>query len=178
MRDFHVDAGGYRVAVRDWGGDGPAIVLLHGGGANLADWDVVAPLLAHEFRVAAYDLHGHGLTETPPERALDVGVPLRELDAVRRALEMDGPLLVGSSLGGGISLRYASTGGSCAGVVAIDGAPLWYSGEQVRPPADPDATREQYESEGLGSIRTEAATLSGASTGSSSSRRSQCRCSS
>jgi pimeloyl-ACP methyl ester carboxylesterase len=38
----------------------PALVLVHGGGANSAWWDDVVPLLAPHRRVVTLDLSGHG----------------------------------------------------------------------------------------------------------------------
>jgi 3-oxoadipate enol-lactonase len=47
-------------------GSGPAIVLLHGIGANHTVWNAVIPLLTPHFRVIAPDLRGHGRTAVPP----------------------------------------------------------------------------------------------------------------
>lgn len=46
--------------VHDYGGDGPQLVLLHGYGRSLTDWDASAALLASGHRVLAVDLPGHG----------------------------------------------------------------------------------------------------------------------
>ncbi|MFF0000354.1 alpha/beta fold hydrolase [Streptomyces avermitilis] len=44
----------------DYGGEGPQLVLLHGYGRSLADWDASAVLLTAGHRVLAVDLPGHG----------------------------------------------------------------------------------------------------------------------
>ncbi|MEY2518155.1 MAG: hypothetical protein QOJ89_5519, partial [bacterium] len=41
------------VAYRDFGGQGPAVMLLHGLGGNLAHWGRVAPLLQERYRLIA-----------------------------------------------------------------------------------------------------------------------------
>ena len=44
------------VGVRDYGGSGPPLVLIHGHCGSAADWDLVAPHLVPRFRVVALDL--------------------------------------------------------------------------------------------------------------------------
>lgn len=39
------------VAYRDFGGQGPAVMLVHGLGGNLAHWGRVAPLLQERYRL-------------------------------------------------------------------------------------------------------------------------------
>jgi (E)-2-((N-methylformamido)methylene)succinate hydrolase len=41
-------------------GAGPPILLIHGVGAQLGNWDGVAAVLARMFKVVRYDLRGHG----------------------------------------------------------------------------------------------------------------------
>jgi len=41
-------------------GSGPLVVLIHGVGARLENWDLVCERLAHRFQVLRYDLRGHG----------------------------------------------------------------------------------------------------------------------
>ena len=44
-----------------WGDVGkPGIVLIHGSNAHKAWWQFVAPFLADQFRVVAFDLSGNG----------------------------------------------------------------------------------------------------------------------
>ena len=59
--------GGLRLHVREWGRpDGPPILLIHGRSQNHLCW---APqydsALADEFRLVAFDLRGHGMSEAP-----------------------------------------------------------------------------------------------------------------
>ena len=60
MRNLSVDSGGVRIAVRDFGGEGPALVLLHGLTGTFLDWTLMAPLLTAQHHVVALDLRGHG----------------------------------------------------------------------------------------------------------------------
>ena len=47
-------------------GEGPAVVLIHGVGARLENWDGVCERLARHFRVLRYDLRGHGRSTRLP----------------------------------------------------------------------------------------------------------------
>src|SRR5690348_11840894 len=93
-RDLFVDADGVPLAVRDYGDNGPPVVLVHGHYGNLGDSSQVAPLLAEDFHVVAYDQRGHGWSE---EGAVSVETYLADLDAVIAASGAERPLLVGSS---------------------------------------------------------------------------------
>ena len=149
MRDFLVDAGGYRVAGRDWGGSGPDLVLLHGGAGNLESFAVLAPMLVDDFHVVAYDFFGHGRSENPSTFAPDL--PQRELAAVVQALDLRRPLLAGSSLGAGVAKRYVLGGGDCMGIVAIDGAAAVTRDDVADlPPFDREAYAQQIRAQGWG----------------------------
>jgi (E)-2-((N-methylformamido)methylene)succinate hydrolase len=47
-------------------GEGPAVVLIHGVGARLENWDGVCERLVRHFRVLRYDLRGHGRSTRAP----------------------------------------------------------------------------------------------------------------
>jgi len=46
-------------------GEGPALVLLHGGTRTSSDWLDELPALARHFHVLAPDSRGHGRTDNP-----------------------------------------------------------------------------------------------------------------
>jgi pimeloyl-ACP methyl ester carboxylesterase len=88
-------------------GPSPTIVVLHGLGSTATSFgSLLTRLRPHATRVVALDLPGHGFSESPRE-------PLTPRDlygAVHEALDtlVEEPMvLVGSSLGGGLALKYA-----------------------------------------------------------------------
>ena len=110
------------VHVADFGGQGPAIVLVHGLGGSYVNWLATGPLLARSARVVALDLVAFG--RTPPEgRSSGVGA---NADLLARFIEEEirGPcVVVGNSMGGMISLMTAARRPEqIAGVVLVDAA--------------------------------------------------------
>lgn len=119
MRDFTVSAGPVQLAVRDYGGDGRPVVLLHGLSSNVCIWDHAAPLLTPEFRVVAYDQRGHGLSDNATDYGFDATV--RDLTEVVAQLGLEHPVVVGHSWGASVALGFAARTAACPGVVCVDG---------------------------------------------------------
>jgi pimeloyl-ACP methyl ester carboxylesterase len=121
--DRTVPGDGVRLHARDWGGDGQAVVLLHGLASNSRIWDGVAPLLATAgLRTVALDQRGHGESEQP-DHGYDFATVGRDLEAAVAALGLARPLLVGHSWGGNVALQYAadSDDRAVAGLALVDG---------------------------------------------------------
>lgn len=105
MHDQLIDVPGGRLHLVDEGDPAdPPIVLIHAGIADLRAWDDFAPLLvAGGYRVARYDMRGHGRTVTDDiefSNRADVLAVLDHLGARQAAL-------VGNSSGGQIAIDTA-----------------------------------------------------------------------
>ncbi|HEY3285954.1 MAG TPA: alpha/beta hydrolase [Gemmatimonadaceae bacterium] len=59
-RERFVETNGVRLDVLDWGGTGPALILIHGYGDSPHVFDDIAPKFTDQFRVVAYARRGHG----------------------------------------------------------------------------------------------------------------------
>jgi pimeloyl-ACP methyl ester carboxylesterase len=121
--DIFVNASGLRLHVRDWGGpaDARPVMLVHGLASNARIWDLLAPLLAREFRVAALDQRGHGLSDKPAD-GYDFAAVTRDLAETIGALGWGRPLVVGHSWGANVTLQLAADYPSLpGGVVMVDG---------------------------------------------------------
>jgi pimeloyl-ACP methyl ester carboxylesterase len=91
-------------------GDGPPVILIHGIGASLRQWDHLASQMASQgYSTHALDLQGHG--DSPKPKNLEnyhVEVLYRQLKCWIDNLRLDQPaVFVGHSLGGYLSLIYA-----------------------------------------------------------------------
>ncbi len=113
-----VASDGVTLACRDFGGDGPDLVLLHGAGMTQRSLEAVAGLLGDACRVVTYDLRGHG-DSTDGQWTFEAA--LRDLDAVIAAFDLSAPAVAGHSLGGMLALLYGATHPECPGVVNLDG---------------------------------------------------------
>jgi pimeloyl-ACP methyl ester carboxylesterase len=107
------------LTVRDAGGSGPGLVLLHGLSSNLAIWDLVVPLLADRFHVVCYDQRSHGRSGDAAD--FSFGALVADLQAVIDATALGNPVVVGHSWGASVALSYAATHPDCPGVVCVDG---------------------------------------------------------
>jgi non-heme chloroperoxidase len=105
--------GGLRLHVREWGRvDGPPIVLVHGWAQNHLCWaEQYESTLADEFRLVAYDLRGHGMSDAPADAGhyTDAGLWADDLAAVIDHLGLERPVLVGWSYGGFVICDYLRT---------------------------------------------------------------------
>jgi pimeloyl-ACP methyl ester carboxylesterase len=90
------------------GGGAPAI-LIHGLAASLHDWDFLMPeLTAAGYHSYALDLLGHGDSPKPDSRAYKTKWVYKHFEAWIDSLQLTEPIVVvGHSLGGYVSLRYA-----------------------------------------------------------------------
>lgn len=91
-------------------GCGDPVILIHGMAASLYDWQTLAPALAQAgYRAFAVDLLGHGASPKPKKPDLySFRFVYAVLEDWIRSLELESPIhLIGHSLGGYLSLRYA-----------------------------------------------------------------------
>jgi pimeloyl-ACP methyl ester carboxylesterase len=100
-------------------GSGPPLVLLHGAGGNRATWWPQLARLAQHFRVVVVEARGSGRSTDRAEQTGPVA-GARDLEAVRRHLDLPAWHVLGHSLGGWTALRYAATHpGSTRSVIAV-----------------------------------------------------------
>ena len=87
----------------------PPILFIHGWSQNHLCWvKQYESALADEFRLVAYDLRGHGMSEAPlePEHYTDGRLWADDVAAIIDQLGLDRPVLVGWSYGGFVICDY------------------------------------------------------------------------
>ena len=120
--------GGLQLHVREWGTpDGPPILFIHGWSQNHLCWDkqYESPL-RDEFRLVAYDLRGHGMSEAPPGPGpyTDATLWADDLAAIIGRLGLERAVLVGWSYGAFVICDYLRAYGQdrVAAVNFVEGA--------------------------------------------------------
>jgi len=133
---------GLRLHYRDWGGDGPPLVLLHGLSSSKRIWDMTAPLLVDRFRVVALDQRSHGRSDQPDD-GYGFDDVTADLAAFIETLGIDSPAIVGHSWGANVALTYAAANPDAVrSIVLVDGGVVdlsqhgtWEQAEpRMRPP--------------------------------------------
>ncbi len=101
MSTFIDSTDGVRVALHDFGGTGPTLVIVHATGFHGWCYQPIARRLTDRFHVVAPDLRGHGDSEYPSGTSMDWWKMAADLSAVVGHLAADLPLrAVGHSMGG------------------------------------------------------------------------------
>jgi pimeloyl-ACP methyl ester carboxylesterase len=120
--------GGLRLHVREWGRpDGMPILFIHGWSQNHLCWArQYESALADAFRLVAYDLRGHGMSEAPlePEHYTDGNLWADDVVAIVDALGLDRTVLVGWSYGSFVISDYIRAHGQdrIAAINFVEGA--------------------------------------------------------
>jgi alpha-beta hydrolase superfamily lysophospholipase len=101
---------GIRLHMLGTGGAGPAVVLLHGNGATLADMEI-SGLVAHaglRRRVIAFDRPGFGYSERPRGTVWTPAAQAQLLADALQRMRIDETVVVGHSWGSMIALPSPS----------------------------------------------------------------------
>jgi len=145
----HVDVSvdGAQVHARVWGDRSlPGLVLVHGGSAHSGWWDHIGPQLARAHRVVAVDLSGHG--DSAWRDSYSMSSWGQEVLAVAEALIDGPPVLIGHSMGGGVSFAAAAEHPeSVAGLIVVDTAldPRRLERDGMLPALRPPRIHETFE---------------------------------
>ena len=121
-KEWTVMADGVSLHVREWPGDAPSTLLVHGLASSSHIWDLVAPRISRAgIRAVAHDQRGHGRSGKPSsgygfERtAADAG-------AVIGATRLGRPVAVGHSWGANVVLELVvRSPRRVSGLILVDG---------------------------------------------------------
>ncbi|MFM9940918.1 MAG: alpha/beta fold hydrolase [Hyphomicrobiaceae bacterium] len=92
----------------DWGNPtAPPLLLVHGGRDHCRNWDWVAQRLRKDWHVIAPDLRGHGDSEWSKSANYSMAGYVYDLAQLIHQLKLAPVTLIGHSLGGAITVRYA-----------------------------------------------------------------------
>ena len=102
------------------GGQGPAVILLHGFPEDWVEYRAIMPRLAKRFTVVAVDLPGIGRS-MPAAGGYEATNLADHINGLAEALELDRPYVVGHDLGGIVTYAYVRRfPGSLRGAMILD----------------------------------------------------------
>jgi pimeloyl-ACP methyl ester carboxylesterase len=108
LRDQYVNVGNINTRFRAAGDKGTPVILIHGMGDSLEEWEFNINALAQKHHVYAIDLVGFGHSDKPePSYSPEYSNFARFVNDFMTVQGIERASLVGSSLGGAISLLFA-----------------------------------------------------------------------
>jgi N-formylmaleamate deformylase len=123
-RQHAIKTNGSAIAVTEFPAPGkPPLVLLHGIGSRGSSWWPIIDALADHFHLYQIDLRGHGASDKP-EHGYAVEVFAEDLQGVLESLELERPAIMGHSLGGLVTLYWASQHPLAASALVLEDPPL------------------------------------------------------
>jgi len=108
------------MAVREWAGDVPTYLFLHGMGCAADDWELLRPHLPESAQTLAPDYPGHGDSDAPATPFAMAGLVADTL-ALIEASGLSNLILVGHSLGGMVGIEVAYRSRAVTALVLIEG---------------------------------------------------------
>ena len=117
-----VSVNGHRIAYLDRG-QGPPVILIHGFGGSMWQWEYQQAALAGQFRVITPDLLGAGLSDKPeieyrPDQLMEF------LTGFMDALHIPQAVMIGNSMGAGLAIGLALDYPTrVSALILIDGLP-------------------------------------------------------
>ena len=97
----------HRIYARDYVGEEPAIILMHGFPDNLHLYDRLVPFLSPSRRVITFDFLGWGASEKPPGYPYTARNQVGDVDAVITGLKLGPAVLVAHDASGPPAINWA-----------------------------------------------------------------------
>ena len=106
--DHFVRVGNLNLHYLEWGKAGsPPVIMVHGLSGNAHNFDNLAPYFAPRYHVISVDVRGRGDSDWAADANYSNDAYIADLEGLRQALGFQRMSLVGTSLGGRISMSYA-----------------------------------------------------------------------
>ena len=108
LKQSSVSINGQTLSYLERPGEGETIVLVHGFGADKDNWIRFVRHIPKEYRVIAFDMPGHGDSDKTLDKTYTIDFMASSLDQAVNALGISKFHLAGNSMGGWISILYAT----------------------------------------------------------------------
>jgi pimeloyl-ACP methyl ester carboxylesterase len=106
-KEHFVQRDQHRIYVREYAGEEPAIILMHGFPDNLHLYDRLVPYLSPPRRIVTFDFLGWGASDKPADYSYTASNQLGELDAVIKQLALSKVVLVAHDASGPPAIDWA-----------------------------------------------------------------------
>ena len=108
--DRFIKVGELNLHYLEWGDAvAPTVVMIHGLTGNAHAFDILAPHFFPWYHVISVDVRGRGDSDWAADGNYSNDAYVSDLEGLRQALGLERLSLVGTSMGGRISLTYAGT---------------------------------------------------------------------
>ena len=129
----YAEVNGVRLHYQEWSDQGPPLIFLHGVTNRCESWSQIAPRFADDYRVIAFDLRGHGLSDNP-----DAGYAWETHYAADIAEFISGNLsepaiVVGHSLGAVVAAPVAVSAGPGVRAIVMEDPPSFVHEDPYNP---------------------------------------------
>ncbi len=120
-REHFVYRNQHKIYVREYAGEDPAIILMHGFPDNLHLYDRLVPHLSPTQRIVTFDFLGWGASDKPVDYSYTAVNQLGELDAVINQMGLTKVVLVAHDASGPPAIEWAlGRLGQTAGLVLLN----------------------------------------------------------
>ena len=136
-------------------GEGPLVLLSHGFGATSAMWRGQQPALSPRYRMVAWDLRGHGQTQSPEDpAAYSPEACVADTEALLDEAGVEQAVVGGHSLGGYLSLAFADRYPERVRALLLVGTGPGFKRDEPRQKWNANATKqaEKLEAKGLDAL--------------------------
>lgn len=107
-------------------GSGPVVIMVHGIASSSATFSELVPMLAAHHRCISIDLLGFGQSPSPEDSGYTIEEHVDALAVTIESLKLRAPfVLVGHSMGGLISARYAAVWPAAVSEVVLVSPPIY-----------------------------------------------------
>jgi pimeloyl-ACP methyl ester carboxylesterase len=107
MQEERAKVNQIELQIREYEGEGDAIIFLHFSGVNLMMWQRIIPYFQDHYRLILVDLRGHGKSDKP-ETGYHIDEMARDVIGIMQHLKLERAHIVGSSLGAEVGLSIAA----------------------------------------------------------------------
>lgn len=106
--DRFIEVGDLKLHYLDWGDvEAPPVIMIHGLTGNAHAFDNLAPHFVSRYRVISVDVRGRGDSDWATDGDYSNDAYVADLEGLRQSLDFESFSLIGTSMGGRISLTYA-----------------------------------------------------------------------